>query len=160
MRGKVDDVDVSGAPEPKRGAAGGEKMHWRQRKAFEGMITARYRSHHADSDVNLAAFHKSKQVRAHRFGQLNLYVRSLLGVLVQECGKNAFQRLRRYRNLQDASVGLPQPLSSLAERLHGAKDGAAISQQLLALASQDEAAADTIEQRKAELLLKLHDLAG
>jgi hypothetical protein len=61
-------------------------MDWRQRKAFEGMIAARYQPHHADSDVNLAAFHQGKQVRAHRFGKLDLYVRSLFGVLVQECG--------------------------------------------------------------------------
>src|SRR5215468_1886915 len=114
------------------------------------MIVARYRPHHADSDVNLAAFHQREQVRAYRFGQLNLYVRSPFGVFVQECGKNALQRLRRYRNLQDASVDLPQLLSSVAERANCAKNGPAISEQLLALASQHQAAADTIEQFKAE----------
>jgi hypothetical protein len=155
IRGKLDDVDVSGAPKLKRGVAGGEKVDRRQRKAFEGMVVALYRPHQADSDVNLAALQQGKQVRAHSFGRPDLYVRSLFGVLVQECGKDALQHLRRYRNLQDACVSLLQPLSSLAERSDCAKNGPAISEQLLALASQNQAAANAIEQPQAELFLEL-----
>jgi hypothetical protein len=107
IRGELGDVDVSVAPKRKRSVAGGEKIERRQWKAFEGMVVALYRAHHADSEVNVAAFHQRKQVRAHSFGQPDLYVRSLFAVLVQECGKDALQRLRRYRNLQDARVGSP-----------------------------------------------------
>ena len=123
------------------------------------MVVALYHPHHADCDVNLPAFQQGKQVRAHRFGQLDLYVRPLSGVLVQEGRKDTLQRLRCYRNLQDTGVGLPQPLRSLAERAGCAKNDAGLSKQLLAITSQDEAAANAIEQPKAELFLELLDLA-
>ena len=61
---------------------------------------------------------------------------------MQECRKHAFHRLWCDRNLQDAGVGSPQPLSALAERPDCTKDSAAIAEQLLALAGQDQAAAN------------------
>src|SRR5262245_60252604 len=160
IRGKLDDVDVSGAAKLKRGMAAGEKLDRRQREAFEGMVVALDRPHHAESEVNLAAFQQGKQVRAHSFGQPDLYLRSPLGVLAQECGKDSLQRLRGDRSLQDAGVDPPQPLRSLAERADSAKHGAAISEQLLAVAGQNQAAANAIKQLNPELLLELLDLTG
>jgi hypothetical protein len=50
-------------------------------------------------------------------------------------------------------------LRSLAERAGGAKNDAGFSKQLLAITSQHQAAANAIEQRKAEFFLKFLNLA-
>jgi hypothetical protein len=110
--------------------------------------------------MDVAAFQLVKQAWTHRFDQLDLHIWPAFGVSMQECGKHTFHRLWCGRNLQDSGVGSPQPSSALAERLDCAKDGAAIAEQLLALAGQDQAAANAIEQLKPELVLELLDLAG
>jgi hypothetical protein len=89
-----------------------------------------------------------------------MHVWPAFGVLVQECGKDTLYRLWCRSDLQNASVCSLQPLSPLAERADCTEDGAAITEQLLALASQDQAAANAIEQSKAEFFLELLNLAG
>jgi hypothetical protein len=79
---------------------------------------------------------------------------------VQEIGEDAVDRLRRRRHPQDAAVAAPQQLRPLAERADRAKHGAAIVEQLLALAGQHQPAADPVEQLDAKLLLEIADLAG
>jgi hypothetical protein len=110
--------------------AGGEKFDRRQRKAFEGVIFGLYRPRQADGNVNIPAFQHGKLGGADRLGQLDLHVRAALGVSVQECGKDTVKHLWCCRDLQDAGVGFPKELSSVAERPHCAKDGAGISKRL------------------------------
>src|SRR5271156_3146283 len=138
----------------------GKKLHGRQGITVEGMIVGPYRLHQADAEMDVAAFERVQQARTHRFDQLDLHIRPAFGVSMQELRKHAFHRLWCGRNLQDAGVGSPQSLSALAERADCAKDGAAIAEQLLALAGQNQTAPNAVEQPEPELFLELLDLAG
>ena len=79
--------------------------------------------------------------------------------VMQEIREHAVDRLRRGRHLEDARLASPQRLRALAERADRAQHGAAIPQQLLALAGQHQPATDAIEQPHAEFRLEVADLA-
>ena len=60
----------------------------------------------------------------------------------------------------DAGIRAPEQLGALAERVHRAQDVAAIGEQSLAFAAQDQPSAHAIEQPHAKLDLEIIDLAG
>ena len=140
--------------------AGGKKLDRRQRKAPELMMLGLNGLQQADSKVQLSAFQPCKQIGADRLAQFDLHVGKARGIAMQERRKDAVDHLRGGRDLQDAGVGAPQQLGSLAERVHRAQDVAAIGEQSLAFAGQDQPSANAIEQPDSELCLEIIDLAG
>src|SRR5205085_378859 len=78
---------------------------------------------------------------------------------MQKRRKNPVDHLRRRRHLQDAGIGAAQQLGSLCERTNGPEDGAAIAEQALTLAGEDQPAANTIEQPDPKLGFQVSDLA-
>jgi hypothetical protein len=77
---------------------------------------------------------------------------------MQEIRKDAVDRLRRGRDLEDAGVGSPQPwLARSASRRP--QDGAAIAERPLAFPGQDQPAASAIKQPDAELRFEVANLA-
>ena len=111
--------------------------------------------------MNLAALEHSQGVRPRNcLDQFHLNVGVTLRVSVQEIGHDAFDELGRGRHLQHACVSPPEQLRPLADRAGVAQQTTAIAEQLLALASQYEAASHTIEEPETELLLEIADLPG
>jgi hypothetical protein len=79
---------------------------------------------------------------------------------MQELRKDAIDHLGRGSHPQDAGIGAPEQLGSLAERTHRAQDVAAIGEQSLAFAGQHQASANAIEQPDSKLDLEIVDLSG
>ena len=79
---------------------------------------------------------------------------------MQEIRKDAFDEMRRGCNLQHAGVAAPQRLRPLADGAGMVQQAAAIAEQLLAFAGQQEAASDAIEKVQTEFVLKIDDLPG
>ena len=63
-------------------------------------------------------------------------------------------------SLQYARVAAPKLLRALADRAGAVQQNTAVAKQLLAFASQHEAASYAIEELETELLLKIPDLPG
>src|SRR2546423_13281638 len=139
------DVHAFGFPKLKRRLVCGKKLDRRKQERLERMVIGLQGVHRTDPNVKFTALQHSQQSRAKRLGELDLHVRPSLGVTMQKRRKNPVDHLRRRRHLQDAGIGAPQQLSSLSERANGPEDSAAIAEQPLTLAGEDQPAANTIK---------------
>src|SRR4051812_23398509 len=124
------------------------------------MIFGLYRLQQANAQVDISPLQHGKLSRAHRLDHLDLYVRPALCVHMEESGKHTVEHLRCRRHPKHAVVSSPEQLTSLAERADCTQNVAAFHDQLLSLASQNQATANAIEQPKAELLFQVFNLSG
>src|SRR5215204_3794992 len=151
VRSKPCNVDALGVAELKRRMAGSEKLDRRQRKSFKRMIVGLNGSNPADANVKLAAFQHRQQGGARCLAQLDLHVRATFPITMEEIREHAIDHLARGSHLQDAGIGSAQQLSSLSERADRTEDDAALAEQLLPLAGQDQPATNAIEQSYSKL---------
>lgn len=159
LRLEVSNVHVLGLSKLKRPVADRNELDRRQQEGLEGMIVGLKRMQRANADVELPALQHCQQRGTERFGQSDLYMRTLRGVAMQEMREDAVDHLRRRPHLQDPCIGPQQHLSSLAKRVHGTKDGAAFTEQQLASTSEDQPTANAVEQSDAELRFERANLA-
>src|SRR6476660_4407931 len=110
--------------------------------------------------MNLTAFQKGADVRpAERFGHRQPDIWIALGILAPERRNDTFDKLRRSGQAQHAGFSALQQLSAFADGAGLIEQRAAVSEQLLSLARQHEAAARAIEQFQAELSFKVRNLS-
>jgi hypothetical protein len=158
--GKAAYFDASARPEPKRFVAGGKKFERRQRKALELMTFGLTDLQEVYSKVQFSTLQLFKRFGANRLAQFDLHVGKACRIAMQERRKDPVDHLRGGRDLEDAGIGPPQQPGSLAERVHRAQDVAAIGEQSIAFAGQDQPFANAIEQPESKLDLEIIDLAG
>src|SRR5581483_12138828 len=118
------------------------------------------RSSHMLTKVNLATFQHRQGVGPNRLKHLHLYIGEALRVAAQEIRKDAFDHLRGARHLQDTRVPPPEHLRPLVDSAGVVQETAAVAEQLLTLAGQQEPASYTIEKFETEILLQIADLSG
>src|SRR5690349_3155957 len=68
--------------------------------------------------------------------------------------------MRRRGDLQHTPVSPPKDRRAFADRIEIGQYAATIREELLALCGQDQTSTDVVEQRQAQLLLKIADLSG
>ena len=156
MGRKAADVDHFAGSNVERWIARGQDLVRQQRVAREGGIDTLIVP---DAQVHVAAFQQGHLGGSKRLGQFDLHVGKARSVSRQECRQDALDHLRRGRHLQHATVAAPEQLHPLAQRADLTQDAAAVSEQLLADRSQDEAAPNAIEEPDAELLLEIADVS-
>src|SRR5207245_9445689 len=92
------------------------------------------------------------------FLRLHQHVVEALGRSGQKSRQKAFDCLRRCGQLQHARVSALEQLYPFAKRAHLTQYPAAISEQLLASGSQEEAATDTVKKLEPAFIFKITDL--
>src|SRR5689334_16444472 len=155
MRCNRSDIDHASAAKLERRKARGQDIIGRQCEAFEPGI---YALIVPDTEMNLAAFQQWHLVHAKSVRQLHAHVGEAFGILRQECGQDALDRLRRCGHLEHAGVSTFEQLYALAERSHLAKHSAAIAQQLLASGGQEKPATDAVKKLESAFVFEIADL--
>lgn len=113
----------------------------------------------SDAHVSFAAFEQGRLRRTEGFGEMHMHVGTALGISRQEPREHALDRVRRRGDLEHSPVSAPQDLRAFADRVEIGQYTAAVGEEFLAFAGQDEAPPHVVEQPQAQLLLKIADLS-
>src|SRR5436190_23845513 len=111
-----------------------------------------------DPDMNITALQQGYLSQTKNLRQLHAHVGEALSIARQKSRQHAFDCLRRGGQLEHAGVSALEQLYALAKRGHLTQDPAAISEQLLASGSQEEATTDTVKKLKPAFMFKIADL--
>src|SRR6266566_3943258 len=149
------DIDYAAAAELERRNARGQNIVGGQYDAFEPGIHPLIMS---DADMNLAPFQQGHLVHAEGFGQFDTYAREAFGVLRQEPGQDALDRLRGCGHLEHAGVFTFEEFYALAKRCQLAQHSSAVSEQLLTSGCQEKTATNAVEKLESALVFEIADL--
>lgn len=132
-------------------------MQLRQRADREAALVLRAE---ADPQMDILALQHRDLHDGTRLDGPDMHAGALPRVAGEEARGDAFDHLGRGAHPQHAAVVLRQGSRPFDQRLGMAEQGAAVREELLPLAGEQEAAADDLEQTDAELPLQVLDLTA